>query len=141
MEGGNILPPEKQISVTEDLKINAIWKPIEYERISKAVFEVKLNAGAEYKHGMLAGLCPFHWGGYRFLQRSARAAYFSGKRRIRTRILIVSGDMLLGTDTLSTRKGYRLYVKFDIPDDRNVRSSIPTIFRFPRPWQYKSHGI
>ena len=34
---------------------------------------------------------------------------------------IVSDDMLLGTDTLSTRKGYRLYVKFDIPDDRNVR--------------------
>ena len=114
--------PGKQISVTEDLKINAIWKPIEYERISKAVFEVKLNAGAEYKHGMLAGSLSVSLGEVTgsFNEGAAQpislasGGYGHG-------YWIVSGDMLLGTDTLSTRKGYRLYVKFDIPDDRNVR--------------------
>lgn len=112
----------EQISVTEDLEINAIWKPIEYERISKAVFDVKLNSGAEYKHGMPAGSLSvslkevdgtFNEGApvpFSLVSGGYGHGYW-----------IVSGDMLLGSDTLSTTGGYRLYVSFDIPDDRNVR--------------------
>lgn len=112
----------REISVTEDLEIIAIWAPIEYESISKAVFEVKLNAGAEYKHGMLAGSLSVSLGEVTgsFNEGAAQpislasGGYGHG-------YWIVSGDMLQGTDPLSTRGGYRLYVKFDIPDDRNVR--------------------
>ena len=111
-----------EISVTEDLEIIATWAYIEYEYISKAVFDVKLNSGAEYKHGMLAGSLSVSLGDVTgsFKEGAAQpislvsGGYGHG-------YWIVSGDMLLGTDALSTRKGYRLYVKFDIPDDRNVR--------------------
>ena len=113
--------PGDKISVTEDLEINAIWKPIEYEHVSKAVFEVKLNPGAEYKHGMPAGSLSVSLGevtgsfneGYPQPISLASGGYGHG-------YWIVSGDVLLGSDTLSTRGGYRLYVKFDIPDDRSV---------------------
>mgnify|MGYP003271405734 FL=1 len=105
----------REISVTEDLEIIAIWAPIEYESISKAVFEVKLNAGAEYKHGMLAGSLSVSLGEVTgsFNEGAAQpislasGGYGHG-------YWIVSGDMLQGTDPLSTRGGYRLYVKFDM---------------------------
>lgn len=111
-----------EISVTEDLEIIATWAYIEYEYISKAVFDVKLNSGAEYKHGMPAGSLSvslkevdgtFNEGAPVPLSLVS-GGYGHG-------YWIVSGDMLLGSDTLSTTGGYRLYVSFDIPDDRNVR--------------------
>jgi len=113
--------PGDKISVTEDLEIYTIWMPIEYERISKAVFDVKLDSGAEYKHGMLAGSVSVSLGEVNgtFNEGApqpislASGGYGHG-------YWIVSEDMLLGTDALSTRGGYRLYVKFDIPEDRHV---------------------
>ena len=114
--------PGDKISVTEDIDIIAFWKPLVYEYVSKAVFEVKLNPGAEYKHGMLAGSLSVSLGevtgsfneGYPQPISLAGTVYGHG-------YWIVSNDMLLGTDALSTRSSYRLYVKFDIPEDRNVR--------------------
>ena len=113
--------PGDKISVTEDLEIIATWAYIEYESISKAVFDVKLNSGAEYKHGMPAGSVSVSLGevtgsfneGAPQPVSLASGGYGHG-------YWIVSDDMLLGTDGLSTRKDYRLYVKFDIPDDRHV---------------------
>ncbi|MBQ7938870.1 MAG: InlB B-repeat-containing protein, partial [Clostridia bacterium] len=113
--------PNDEISVTEDLEIITIWEPIEYEHISKAVFELKLNHGVEYKHGMLAGSLSVSLGevtgtfneGAPQPISLATGGYGHG-------YWIVSGDMLQGTDSLSTKGGYRLYVKFDIPDDRHV---------------------
>ena len=111
-----------EISVTEDLEIIATWAYIEYKYISKAIFDVKLNSGAEYKHGMPAGSLSvslkevdgtFNEGAPVPLSLVS-GGYGHG-------YWIVSGDMLLGSDTLSTTGGYRLYVSFDIPDDRNVR--------------------
>ena len=111
-----------EISVTEDLEIIATWAYIEYEHISKAVFDVMLNSGAEYKHGMLAGSLSVSLG-------DVTGSFKEGATQPISLVSggyghgywIGSGDMLLGTDALSTRKGYRLYVKFDILDDRNVR--------------------
>ena len=111
-----------EISVTEDLEIIATWAYIEYEYISKAVFDVKLNSGAEYKHGMLAGSLSVSLGDVTGSFKEGAAQPISlASGGYGHGYWIVSGDMLLGTDALSTRKGYRLYVKFDIPDDRNVR--------------------
>ena len=112
----------EEISVTEDLEIIATWAYIEYEYISKAVFDVKLNSGAEYKHGMLAGSLSVSLGDVTGSFKEGAAQPISlASGGYGHGYWIVSGDMLLGTDALSTRKGYRLYVKFDIPDDRNVR--------------------
>ena len=111
-----------EISVTEDLEIIATWAYIEYEYISKAIFDVKLNSGAEYKHGMLAGSLSVSLGDVTGSFKEGAAQPISlASGGYGHGYWIVSGDMLLGTDALSTRKDYRLYVKFDIPDDRNVR--------------------